>query len=175
MTPRSFAMEHLEGRTLFCVAAPADTVPATSAAALSVIPQLTAAGKSPLTGAFNVSGIYAHPVGPLGNPDAGAQYTFNGSGKTTTLGKFTLTGHVQPPGFIANGQAAGRLVITTSKGVINLKVVGPPQSSGTLPPSLSFKIVSGTGVYATSSGKGTIVVSASGTTHKFLFRFNPPA
>jgi len=79
---------------------------------------------------------------------------------------------VQTPGFVNNGRSGGVLVITTSRGTLTLRVVGPPQAPGSLPPSLTYWIKKGTGAYVNSSGKGHMAVSASNTTHKFVFRFN---
>lgn len=170
MELHSFALEHLEERTLFCAVAPLDTVSMAATAGLHATSQVTVASLSPLAGAFNIAGTFSHP---FGNPDAGSQYDFIGTGRTTSLGKFNMTGHLQTPGLIANGKASGRIVLTNSHGTLTLSVKGPPQTPGSLPPSLTFSIFKGTGAYASSSGKGRIVVSASGTTHKFLFRFNP--
>jgi hypothetical protein len=176
METYSFALENLEGRALFSVFAPTGMAPMAPdspviAAAPITIPH-------PLTGAFNVRGTYTHPISPGGpgggNPDSGGQYDFIGNGKKATLGKFKLTGHVTTPGFIANAKASGRLVLTSARGTITLSLHGPPQTPGTLPPSFSYKIVKGTGIYTNSTGKGHIAVSASDSTHKFLFRFNPP-
>ena len=172
MDRHSFALESLEGRTLYSVVTPLVAGPVTAVNTLLVTPHLAAASVSPIAGAFNVAGTYTHPIGPIGNPDAGAQYEFRGTGKTKALGSFTVTGHLTGPGFIANGQASGRLAIRTSRGIVNLIVQGPPQTPGALPTTLTYKIASGTGSYATSKGKGRIIVSASDTTHKFVFRFN---
>ncbi len=165
-----FALEHLEDRALFCAIAPTDTAPTTTAPAVRAAPLVTATVKNPFPAAFNVAGKFTHP---FGNPDAGSQYIFTGSGKTAALGKFTLTGHLQTPGLIANGKASGRLILTTSKGVITLSLHGPPQNPGSLPPTVSYYLVKGTGPYAGNVAKGTIGISASATTQKFLFRFHP--
>jgi hypothetical protein len=171
MQPYSFALEHLEDRALFSVAAPLDTTDTVFTTRLAMA-QATVASH-PLKGAFNASGKYTHSVGPIGNPDAGSHYDFNGSGRKPSLGKFTLTGQVTTPGFIANGRASGQLVITTSHGTITLSVQGPPQTPGSLPPTLTFKILRGTGKFANSRGKGGITLSASDRTKRFVFRFNP--
>jgi len=163
----SFALEHLEGRALFSVVAPMDTPPMPATTAL--MPQVSAASHTPLAGAFNVAGTYTQP---FHNPDVGPSYDFTGSGRKTSLGRFTLAGHLQTPGFINNGRAGGGLVITTSRGTLTLRVVGPPQPPGSLPPTLTYWIKKGTGAYVGSTGKGHLAVSASDTTHKFVFRFN---
>jgi hypothetical protein len=172
MDRHPFALENLESRTLYSVVTPLAAGPVTTVNTLLVAPHLVAVTVSPIAGAFNVAGTYTHPIGPIGNPDAGAQYDFKGTGKTKSLGSFTVTGHLTGPGFIANGQASGRLAIRTSHGIINLIVQGPPQTPGALPTTLSYKIASGTGSYVNRKGKGQIIVSASDTTHKFVFRFN---
>jgi len=168
MERHSFALEHLEERALFSVVAPTDMGLIT--ANPRAISPVRVASHNPLAGAFNVAGTFTHP---LGNPDAGSLYNFTGSGKTDSLGgKFTLTGHLTAPGFINNGRARGEFVITTSRGTITVSGHGPPQTPGTLPSSFTFSIKKGTRAYANSSGKGQFLISASGTTHKFLFRFN---
>jgi hypothetical protein len=174
MRHHAFALDHLEGRAMFSVAAPLDAAPVNTTAASIIVPHLNTA--TPLVGEFNVAGTYAKPVGPIGNPDTGNKYQFTGAGKKKSLGgNFTLAGDVTAPGFVQNGRSTGYLTITTDRGTIVLKVQGPPQDPGVLPPSLFYRIVSGTGKYAHAAGKGHIALSASSTTHKFLFRFNPPA
>ena len=170
MELHQFALEHLEGRALFCAVAPTDTAAMTAGPALRAAPLVTVAAKNPFPAAFNVAGKFTHP---FGNPDAGSNYIFTGSGKTAALGKFTLTGRLQTPGLIANGKASGRLILTTTKGTITLSLHGPPQTPGSLPPSVSYYLVKGTGSYVGNIAKGTIGISASGTTQKFLFRFHP--
>jgi hypothetical protein len=109
----------------------------------------------------------------LGNPDTGSPYVFNGTGKTSALGSFTFKGQIRPPGFIASARATGVFTLTNSKGTMRLSVKGPQQSAGVLPSFVSFTIIRGTGDYASSTGKGKIVIAASGTTSKFVFKFNP--
>jgi hypothetical protein len=173
MERHSFALEHLEDRALFSAVAPLDAAPMTAAKALVPTHYSPAAVLSPFPLAFNVGGTFTHPIGPIGNPDTGSQYQFTGTGKTTTLGGFVLTGQVQSPGFVASGRTRGELVIRNSHGTITLHVVGPLQSPGSLPSSFSFSIVKGTGAFVHSSGNGKILLATSGTTHKFLFRFRP--
>lgn len=168
MELHSFALENLEGRTLFSVAALFDEAPMTATTPPRVAAYVKAA-RHPLTGAFNIAGTYTQP---FGNPDGGPRYQFTGSGVNNALGHFTMTGHMQGPGFVASGQTIGHLTITTSRGTLTVRVWGPPQSPGSLPPTMAFKISSGTGAYANSSGKGQLILSASETTHKFVFRFN---
>ena len=117
MERRSIALEHLEGRTLFNVVGPMDLAPVMASTVAISEAQVASASHSPLAGAFNVAGTFTHP---LGNPDAGAQYEFTGSGKTKALGNFSLSGHIQTPGFVANGRATGRLTITNAHGTIIL-------------------------------------------------------
>jgi hypothetical protein len=148
-------------------------VPMTASTAVHAMLQTTAGVLTPFPTPFNVSGTFAHPIGPIGNPDSGPKYTFKGTGKTKTLGVFTLKGTIQLPGFIAVARATGTLIITTAKGTITLSLLGPKQAPGSLPKSFSYSIVKGTGSYVHSKGKGTILASASGITHKFLFRFTP--
>jgi hypothetical protein len=170
MRPHSFALEQLEDRALFSVAASAELVPLRAATAPAVA--ATAKATTPLTGAFNIAGTYTHPIG---NPDTGSRYLFKGAGNKKSLGgNFTMTGHVAAPGFVQNGRSSGYLTIITAHGKLVLRVQGPPQNPGVLPPSLFFRVSSGTGSYAHSAGRGHITLSASDATHKFLFRFNPP-
>lgn len=170
MEHRKFVLEQLEGRTLLSVTAPMGMAPMMTTLALHAAPRAATANHTPITAAFNIAGTFTKP---LGNPDSGTQYQFNGSGKTKALGTLTLTGNVRLPGFVANGKANGRLTLANSKGTIVLSVNGPPQSPGSLPGTLSYSIVSGTGTYAHSTGKGQITVSASAGTSKFLFTFHP--
>jgi hypothetical protein len=187
MKRQSFELEQLEGRALFSVISLIDGVTITdSPSATDFVPTLdmeptfatTTVGSTsgaaatvptPFPNALNIAGKFSHP---LGNPDTGSRYNFRGSGKTKTLGDFTLKGYVQPPGLIANGHASGIFILTGAHGTIRLSVTGPAQS-GALPSSLSFRIVRGSGAYLNSSGKGTIALAASSTTHKFLFRVKP--
>ena len=83
-----------------------------------------------------------------------------------------LTGDLHGLGFVASGQVRGYLTVTNSVGSIILRMLGPIQGPGSLPPTLAFKVVGGTGQYALAYGKGEVLVSASDATHKFLFRFN---
>jgi hypothetical protein len=168
MNYHSFALENLESRALLSAAAPLGASPMMNMSALYAAARTTST-HSPFTAPFNVPGTFTKA---LGNPDAGSQDQFIGAGKTKSLGKFTLTGHIQTPGFVAHGKAAGQLVLTTAKGTITLSVSGPA-ASGSLPTMLNFTITKGTGAYAKSTGKGSVSVSASNTTHKFLFTLHP--
>jgi hypothetical protein len=161
-------LEQLESRNFFSVVVPMDISDMSDVAVLYAAPR-TATVK-PLTSAFNATGKFTKP---LGNPDSGTQYNFTGGGKTKSLGNFTLTSHLSGPGFVANGRYTGQIVLTNSKGKITLSVAGPHQAPGPLPGTLSYSIARGTGLYAHSSGKGTISVSASNATHKFVFTFRP--
>jgi hypothetical protein len=167
----SFALEHLEDRNLFSIAAPLDAgsvAPTTEMAATTRV----VIASHPLAGAFNAAGTYSVP---FHNPDVGPRYNFVGHGTKASLGKFTLGGFITLPGFINNAQAKGRLTLKSSRGTITLVVHGPPQAPGSLPPSLSYSILKGSGAYANSTGKGHMIVSASDTTQKFVFRFNQTA
>jgi hypothetical protein len=173
MGPHSFALESLEGRTLFSVVLPHATP---KSVATAVIEALHAKVKRPhpLAGTFNAVGTFIHDVHPGGNPDVGSPYKFTGGGKTKAMGAFSLTGWVQTPGFIASGTARGRFVLKNSRGSVVLTLVGPPQQPGVLPSTITFKILKGHGIYRHSKGTGQILISASGTTQKFVFRFGPP-
>ncbi len=184
-------LEGLENRNLLSASVAADLLStpldtgaaARHTASLSALPTfastpvITALRKTvgpttPLTGAFNVAGTYTHVVGPGFNPDAGNIYHFTGSGRKRSLGHFTMAGDLHGLGFIASGRVRGYVTLASSQGTIDLRLLGPEQAPGSLPPTLSFKIVGGTGAYAQAYGKGGIIVSASDTTQKFLFRFN---
>jgi hypothetical protein len=185
-----FVVEGLEHRNLLSASVAADLlsasldtgVPTRHAASLSAplkhtvtpvvaTPQVKAVvGTTPLLGAFNIAGTYTRPFSR--NPDAGVQYLLTGSGRKRTLGSFSMTGNLQSPGFIATARARGYATLTSSQGTIDLRLLGPEQPPGSLPPTLAFKIVGGSGAYANAYGKGAILVSASDTTQKFLFRFN---
>ena len=171
MEIRSFVLENLEGRTLLSGVAPMDAAPDAATSEVLATAQVRSASH-PLSGAFNAAGTFTKP---FHNPDVGPQYDFTGHGRKASLGRFTLTGHVQTPGFVNNGRSSGKLVLTSSRGTITLVLHGPPQAPGQLPPSFTYSIRKGTGAYVNSTGKGRMAVSASETTNKFVFRFNPPA
>jgi hypothetical protein len=171
MEIRSFVLENLEGRTLLSGVAAMDAAPESASSEVLATAEVRAASH-PLSAAFNATGTFTKP---FHNPDVGPSYDFTGHGTKTSLGKFKLTGHVQTPGFVNNGRSSGKLVLTSSRGTITLILHGPPQAPGTLPPSFTYSIRKGTGKYANSTGKGHFTVSASETTHRFVFRFNPPA
>jgi len=168
MARNSFGLEQLEDRALFSVFAPMETEALSDGVAIFA----AAATHTPLAGQFNVAGTYEHPIMP-GNPDAGSHYNFTGRGRKASLGRFHFNGEITTPGFINNARSRGEFVISNGHGTITFSVVGPPQSAGVLPGSLNYRIRSATGSYAGSSGKGRILLSASGTTQKFLMRFNP--
>jgi hypothetical protein len=173
MGHHAFTFEHLEGRALFSMVAPhVVPMPYTSATLAALLAKVK--HPHPIQDAFNVAGTFTHDI-HVGNPDAGTPYEFTGTGKSAKLGTFTLTGWIQPPGFIANGQAHGKLFLTNSQGSVILSVIGPPQGSGVLPSSLSFTIIQGHGAYLHAKGTGQILVSASDTTQKFVFHFNQSA
>ena len=177
-----FALEGLENRNLLSASVAADLLsspevdvlarPATPAVIAVVVTAHAKAvvGTTPLLGAFNVAGTYTRPFSR--NPDAGAPYHFAGSGRKRTLGSFVMTGDLAAPGFVQNGRARGYVTLSCSQGTIDLRLLGPEQSPGVLPPTLAFKIVGGSGAYVSSYGKGQILISSSDTTQKFLFRFN---
>ena len=144
-----------------------------SPAAVTVTRKKAVVPTTPLTGVFDVAGTYSHPVAPGPNPDTGSHYTFTGAGRKRSLGRFTLSGDLMGPGFIAQGQYRGYITLTGSAGSITVRLLGPLQAPGPLPSTFFYKIVNGTGAYAHSIGKGTVSLSASDTTHRFVFRFNP--
>jgi hypothetical protein len=169
MKRHAFGLEQLEGRTLF-----SSFIMPLNGAPMMVVPALLATVKHqhPLQAAFNVAGTYTHDVHPGGNPDVGNPYFFLGTGNTPKLGNFDLNGWLQTPGFIQNGQSYGKLWLTNPQGSLSLIVTGPPQSPGVLPPSISFIIKAGHGAYTNSRGNGQIIIAASETTQKFVFKFN---
>src|SRR5258706_4096836 len=167
-----FVVEGLEGRTLLSASVVADLlstsldigVPTGHAASAGVMRKHVRAvvgPTTPLTGAFNVAGTYDHIVGPGFNPDTGNVYHFTGSGRKRSLGSFTMTGDVHGLGFIASGRVRGYVTLASSQGTIDLRLVGPEQPPGSLPPTLSFNNGGGTGAFALANGKGGIIVSVS--------------
>src|SRR5437763_243580 len=130
---QSFALEHLEDRALFSVAAPVAMAAMPAPTAVHATAH-AAIASHPLAGAFNAAGTYSVP---FHNPDVGPKYAFTGHGTKASLGKFTLAGFISLPGFINNARASGRLTLKSSRGTITLVVHGPPQAPGSLPPSLS--------------------------------------
>jgi hypothetical protein len=165
----SFGLEQLEGRALFSVFAPLDMGAVREPV---MVLDAVSAPIHPLAGPFNVAGTYEHPIMP-GNPDAGSHYNFTGRGRKASLGKFHFTGALTTPGFINNARSRGQFVISNGHGTITFSVVGPEQGPGALPESMNYRIRSSTGSYTGATGKGRILLSASGSTQKFLMRFNP--
>ena len=168
MNVNSFSLEQLEGRALLSAITSVVDGPSGIVGAPII---LAAATHNYLAGPFNVAGHYEHPISP-GNPDAGSHYDFNGTGRKAGLGKFHLSGEITTPGFINSARSRGQFVIQNGHGTITFSVVGPLQGPGVLPGSLNYRVRSGTGDYANSSGKGRLILSASSNTQKFLFRFN---
>ncbi len=185
-----FVLEGLEDRRLLSASVAADLLSASPdagvserqaaslsmtsspavAAPLAAVHAKVVGPTTPLTGAFNIAGTYNVVFNH--NPDAGTPYHLVGSGRKRSMGSFTMVGDLQGPGFIASGRARGYVTLSCSQGTIDVRLLGPPQTPGSLPPSLAFKIVNGTGAYALATGKGEMIVSASDTTQKFVFRAN---
>lgn len=97
---------------------------------------------------------------PMSNPDVGKTYNFLGvRGPLKPLGRVKLTGKVEAPGFIANAQSHGTLVITNPHGSLTLQVTGPAQPGGPPFPSVfNYTITHATGRYKGDTGTGYIVL-----------------
>jgi hypothetical protein len=93
------------------------------------------------------------------NPDIGKDFTFFGSGQVAPLGHVDLTGHINSPGFIANGHSKGLLVLSNPNGSVTLSLIGPVQSGFTpVPDTFTFKITSASGKFKGDTGTGFMVL-----------------
>jgi hypothetical protein len=88
-------------------------------------------------------------------------YTLQGSADLGSSGFFAVSGTVTSVGIRA-GQATGRITLSNPRGTLTLSLVGPTQSANSkLPPSFTYKVVSGTGFFAHYVGRGTFQLAAT--------------
>jgi hypothetical protein len=96
------------------------------------------------------------------NPDVGASFSLDGSGRVAPLGQVSSTGSLHLTGFIATGHATGTLTLRNAKGTVTLALTGPSQPGFSGPPSsLSYTVTGGTGLYAKATGRGTATLAVT--------------
>jgi hypothetical protein len=89
--------------------------------------------------------------------DEGEVAQLSGSGDVHGLGRVTVTGTLEVPGFIRNGTPGGELVLSNTRGTLTLQLQAPLQVGfAPLPPRYTFQIVQGTGAFQGMTGGGTI-------------------
>lgn len=87
-------------------------------------------------------------------------YTLQGSADFGSAGFFAIGGTIQTVGS-KSGQATGRITVSDS-GTLTLALTGPTQSANSgLPSKFTYKVLSGTGIFAHYVGVGTIQMPAS--------------
>jgi hypothetical protein len=98
----------------------------------------------------------------LANATGGTKtYTLQGSADFGSNMFFAVSGTVTSVGTKA-GQATGRVTLNNPRGMLTLSLVGPTQSANSkLPPSFTYKVLSGTGFFAHYVGQGTFQLAAS--------------
>jgi hypothetical protein len=91
-------------------------------------------------------------------PDTGTTYKFSGTpGLITPLGKSTVNGTIESPGFIVNGQSHGTLTIANWHGTLTLQITGPSRPGGPPFPSVfNYTVAGGTRHYKGYQGTGYI-------------------
>jgi hypothetical protein len=88
-------------------------------------------------------------------------YTIQGSADLGSSNFFAITGTVTAVGGKA-GQATGKLVVSSPKGTLTLTLTGPTQSANSsLPSTFTYRIVSGTGIFANYAGQGSMKLSST--------------
>jgi hypothetical protein len=86
-------------------------------------------------------------------------YTLEGTADFPNSTFFTVSGTIQTVGAKA-GQATGKITLSSPDGTLVLAVTGPTQSANSaLPAKLTYKVVSGNGLFAHYAGQGTIQIS----------------
>lgn len=110
-----------------------------------------------------LQGSYTTLAGPT---DLGKTIELNGSGYFHHMGKVTISGWIQSPGFIRNGQSHGEATLTNSRGSIQLSLTGPVQTGFSSPSgTFQYRELSGTGAYSQANQTGQVEVSITpGTT-----------
>jgi hypothetical protein len=114
------------------------------------------------------------------NPVLGYTVVFNGTGTAGALGAVAAHGTIFVPVAVVLGHATGTLTLTSvgasaaDSGSVTLSLTGPAETGGgaTLVPTLmSYTISSGTGIYASATGSGTIGIKlgVNGKGNAFTF------
>jgi hypothetical protein len=127
----------------------------------AVVSQAPAAQSVTLGG----TGSGAYGFSPAHLRNGGTMYVLNGTGTLGSLGHATISGALSVPPAGASGAATGALTFANASGSVTVQLTGPQESgSGSLANSYTYKIVSGTGAFASASGSGTLTLAVSGRT-----------
>jgi hypothetical protein len=125
-----------------------------------------------------LQGSYSTLPGPT---DLGKTIELNGSGYFHHMGKVTISGWIQSPGLIQNGQSHGEATLTNSRGSVQLSLTGPVQKGFSSPSgTFQYQELSGTGEYSQANQTGQVEVSitpgTTATTGTFSFKVDstPP-
>jgi hypothetical protein len=124
-----------------------------------------------------ITGTYS--LAPV-NPVLGYTTVFNGTGTAGALGGVSAHGTVFVPVGEFHGQATGSLTLTSvsanpvDSGSVTLTLSGPAETAvGPIgvPPTMSYVISSGTGIYADATGSGVIEIKlgTNGRSNGFTF------
>ena len=91
-------------------------------------------------------------------PDTGSIFQFKGGGKISGFGDPTVNGRIHTIGLIAQGHAAGYLILKGGGGTLTLNLIGPEQINGPegLPDVFAFTTRSGTGKFKHVFDSGSI-------------------
>jgi hypothetical protein len=150
-------LEHLDSRVLLSGADPMMMTMSQMPMTTGAMATTTATQAVSLTGTINGT-----LTSKMSNPDVGHQYRLSASGRVLPLGMAGANGHLQTPGFIANGKSTGTITLTTLRGSITLALTSDPQSGPALQTTFHYQIVKGTGHFkgATGSGDATLTLKA---------------
>lgn len=90
-------------------------------------------------------------------PDVGQGFTLVGSGRVFPLRNVQASGTFHTLGFMASGNARGRLTLRSPRGSIILALLGPKQRGSSPPPSsYRYTVTSASGTYRMTRGQGTV-------------------
>lgn len=143
---------------------------AVSAALLTLLAAAPADAAQQVGVKGRVTGVVTDVTGP---PDTPVRHDLTGTG-STNLGATSLRGSVTGTGFIPSGACSGRLVLTTRRGTLTLRVSSARIGGFTdCPVLLSWTVVSGTKGYAGSRGSGSMHLTRAART--FRLDFDGPA
>jgi hypothetical protein len=90
-------------------------------------------------------------------PDVGQTYQFDGTADLAALGNVTVKGGLHSVGFVAQGEATGRLTFTNAKGSVTVELVGPVQAGfAVLPERFTYQVVNSSGAFKNLRDHGTL-------------------
>lgn len=131
---------------------------------LAVVLAAPAGAATPLDLSGTVTGTVAVAHGPV---DAGSGSALTGSG-TTSLGATSVTGTFKAPGFVRGAQCSADLVLSTTKGRVEVALT-PPAGASACPSRYAWKLVTSSGPYAGRSGAGLVDFAQGNGTFKAHF------